>query len=54
MWVIDARDVTSVVAKVLLPQRLPYGFHGRWFGPEEHDGQRPYVRVRTEIRTRLM
>jgi carotenoid cleavage dioxygenase-like enzyme len=49
LWIIDARDMTSVVAKVLLPQRVHCGFHGHWFGREKLDGQRPYVRVRTEM-----
>lgn len=48
LWVIDARDMTSVVAKIFLPQRVPYGFHGHWFSVEEIDEQRPYVRLRTE------
>ncbi|HHP7232367.1 MAG TPA: carotenoid oxygenase family protein [Xenococcaceae cyanobacterium] len=31
--VIDARNVTSEpVARVLIPQRVPYGFHGAWIG----------------------
>lgn len=54
MGIIDARDMTSVVTKALLPQRVPYGFHGRWLGPEELDGQRLYVHVRTEMATRQM
>jgi hypothetical protein len=48
LWVIDARDMTSVVAKIFLPQRVPYGFHGHWFSGEEIDEQRPYVRLHTE------
>jgi len=31
--VIDAQDVASEpVARVLIPQRVPYGFHGAWIG----------------------
>ena len=30
--VIDARDVASgPVARVRMPHRLPFGFHGNWF-----------------------
>ncbi|KAF3389196.1 Carotenoid 9,10 [Penicillium rolfsii] len=50
LWIIDARDMTSVVAKIFLPQRVPYGFHGHWFSKEEIDEQRPYARLRTERR----
>lgn len=48
LWIIDTRDMTSVVTKIFLPQRVPYGFHGHWFGRQEIDEQRPYVRLRTE------
>ena len=31
LLIIDAQDVTSEpVARVLIPQRVPYGFHGAW------------------------
>jgi carotenoid cleavage dioxygenase len=30
-WVLDARDVAGEpIAKVALPHRVPYGFHGNW------------------------
>ena len=28
--IIDATDLTEPVARVLIPQRVPYGFHGTW------------------------
>jgi carotenoid cleavage dioxygenase-like enzyme len=48
LWIIDARDMTTVVAKILLPQRVPYGFHGHWFRRQELEEQRPYVQLRTD------
>lgn len=32
----------TVVAMILLPQRVPYGFHGLWFSRAEIEGQRPF------------
>ncbi|KAJ6104417.1 hypothetical protein N7523_010737 [Penicillium sp. IBT 18751x] len=48
LWVIEACDMTTVVAKILLPQRVPYGFHGNWFTQEEIEMQRPYKTSRTQ------
>ncbi|KAK3985674.1 retinal pigment epithelial membrane protein [Cladorrhinum sp. PSN332] len=45
LWVIDAKRMQEVVARIKLPQRVPYGFHGAWFSEEEIERQRPY-RVR--------
>lgn len=46
LWVLDARDMRTVVAKVQLPQRVPYGLHGSWFSREEIAGQRGVESVR--------
>ena len=50
LWVIDARDMATVVARVELPQRVPYGLHGTWFPEEEVKGQRDVGCVRTKER----
>ena len=40
LWVLSARDMKTVVARVRLPQRVPYGLHGSWFDGEMIRGQR--------------
>jgi carotenoid cleavage dioxygenase-like enzyme len=47
LWVIDAKDMRDVIARVILPQRVPYGLHGEWFPEEEVDNQRPVEHLRT-------
>ncbi|KAI2616163.1 carotenoid oxygenase [Hypomontagnella submonticulosa] len=47
-WIIDARNMTDVVARVMLPQRVPYGLHGAWFPEDEIVEQRPFGAVRRE------
>ncbi|KAJ5561374.1 carotenoid cleavage dioxygenase 1 [Penicillium sp. DV-2018c] len=46
LWVIDAKGMQEVVARILLPQRVPYGLHGAWFPREEIQSQRPVERYR--------
>ncbi len=46
LWIIDARNMIDVVAKIQLPQRVPYGLHGNWFSEENVLKQRPVERVR--------
>lgn len=47
LWIIDAKGMREVVAKINLPQRVPYGLHGSWFGEDEVRGQNPYTAVRS-------
>ncbi|CAN8099867.1 unnamed protein product [Discula destructiva] len=47
LWIIDARTMKDVVARVKLPQRVPYGLHGAWFSEEEVRDQRPFSGLRT-------
>ncbi|KAI0021163.1 retinal pigment epithelial membrane protein [Xylariomycetidae sp. FL0641] len=48
LWIIDSRNMTDVIAKVKLPQRVPYGLHGAWFPEEDIAGQRAFEAVRRE------
>lgn len=47
LWIIDAKNMTDVVAKIRLPQRVPYGLHGNWISKEQIEGQRPIERLRS-------
>ncbi|KFH47490.1 Carotenoid 9,10(9',10')-cleavage dioxygenase-like protein [Hapsidospora chrysogenum ATCC 11550] len=46
LWIIDARNMRDVAARVKLPQRVPYGLHGSWFSEGEILAQRPHGSVR--------
>ncbi|KAI1827130.1 retinal pigment epithelial membrane protein [Xylaria intraflava] len=48
LWVIDATTMKDVVAKIRLPQRVPYGFHGAWFSEEDIASQRGFEAIRRE------
>ncbi|KAF2669847.1 retinal pigment epithelial membrane protein [Microthyrium microscopicum] len=40
LWILDAKGMKDVVAKVQLVQRVPYGLHGEWFSEEQIEKQR--------------
>ena len=46
LWIIDAKNMTELVARVYLPQRVPYGLHGCWFSGKDINSQRPIQRLR--------
>jgi carotenoid cleavage dioxygenase-like enzyme len=46
LWIIDAKDMTTVIAKIILPQRVPYGLHGNWFSENQVLGQRQIDTIR--------
>ena len=46
LWIINAKNMVEVVAKVHLPQRVPYGLHGNWFSESDIQRQRPIWRIR--------
>ena len=47
LWIIDAKTMNEVVARVHLPQRVPYGLHGSWFPEYQIQHQRAAARFRT-------
>jgi carotenoid cleavage dioxygenase-like enzyme len=46
LWMIDARDMKTVVAKVFLPQRVTYGLHGSFINEAQVLNQRPVETIR--------
>lgn len=47
LWIIDARNMTDVVARIFLPQRVPYGLHGAWFSEADVLNQRQVKKTRS-------
>ncbi|KAH7126571.1 carotenoid oxygenase [Dendryphion nanum] len=46
LWILDAKKMRDVVARVRLPQRVPYGLHGCWFSETAIQQQRGVESVR--------
>lgn len=46
LWIIDAKNMETVIGKVVLPQRVPYGLHGSWFSEDQVRSQRPIQTMR--------
>jgi hypothetical protein len=46
LWILDAKTMNDVVAKIKLPQRVPYGLHGTWFPERDVVSQRPVDSLR--------
>lgn len=46
LWIIDANGMSDVIARVYLPQRVPYGLHGNWFSEAQVLSQRPVTHFR--------
>ncbi|SCV49259.1 related to lignostilbene alphabeta-dioxygenase I [Fusarium fujikuroi] len=47
LWILDAKNMRDVVAKVRLPQRVPYGLHGTWFSSQDIESQRSVKSLRS-------
>jgi hypothetical protein len=41
LWILDAKNMTDLVCRVHLPQRVAYGFHGMFFTEQQIARQRP-------------
>ena len=48
LWILCATDMRTLVARVMLPLRVPYGLHGAWFPRGEVEGQRAVRGLRGE------
>lgn len=46
LWIVNAKNMKDLVARVKLPQRVPYGLHGNWFSAEQIAEQRPVETIR--------
>ncbi|KAL2426131.1 Carotenoid dioxygenase carX [Exophiala dermatitidis] len=46
LWIIDAKDMTTVVGRVQLPRRVSYGLHGGFFSEDQVKSQRPVETIR--------
>jgi carotenoid cleavage dioxygenase-like enzyme len=51
LWIVDARRMACVLARIHLPLRVPYGLHGAWFGEELVRGQRAIAALRAPVPT---
>jgi len=47
LWIVDARDMKIVVAKVHLPMRVTYGLHGSFIDETKITKQRPVETIRS-------
>jgi carotenoid cleavage dioxygenase-like enzyme len=54
LWIIDARDMKTIVGRVHLPQRVPYGLHGIWCNEEQIRSQRPVETIRSIREARIV
>lgn len=46
LWALDAGDMRTIICRITLPQRVPYGLHGNWFTEEQIKAQREVEKYR--------
>jgi carotenoid cleavage dioxygenase-like enzyme len=49
LWVLNAKDMQTIICKIQLGARIPYGLHGNWFTEEEIAQQREIATVRSAL-----
>lgn len=47
LWIVDARDMKTVVGKIQLPMRVTYGLHGTFVDEKKIMNQRPVETIRS-------
>ncbi|KAI5364668.1 Putative carotenoid oxygenase [Septoria linicola] len=50
LWIVNAKNMSEVIGRVQLPQRVPYGLHGSWFSAEQIHGQREVESIRSTVK----
>ena len=53
LWIIDAMDMKTIVGKIHLPRRVPYGLHANWFTEGQITEQRPVEKLRSVVSTAI-
>jgi carotenoid cleavage dioxygenase-like enzyme len=49
LWVLDAKDMQTIICKIQLGARIPYGLHGNWFTEQDIAQQREIATVRSAL-----
>jgi carotenoid cleavage dioxygenase-like enzyme len=49
LWVLDAKEMQTIICKIQLGARIPYGLHGNWFTEEDIAQQREIATVRSAL-----
>ncbi|WPH00963.1 Hypothetical protein R9X50_00379700 [Acrodontium crateriforme] len=50
LWIVEAKNMKKLLARIKLPQRVPYGLHGTWINREQISQQRPVESIRSTTR----
>ncbi|KAF1947260.1 carotenoid oxygenase [Clathrospora elynae] len=53
LWILDASNMKTIICKIHLATRIPYGLHGNWFTEEQIKRQRDVHTLRSELDIKL-